>query len=385
VSQAPTEDKEWGTVDDYNRVHVVWYRYGTDSLMYRRSNSNFQFTEPEIELTPDLGANPGVQVATFGNHVYVFWNHGMVIKYFVSFNGGQSFESVKNAFAPNIFYPFSTPRLPYLISVAIDDNRNSPYWGRIYVVGQEEGGTGESNVMLRYSSAFGVTDIGGLDWSDPVQVDRNVRTDRRSVFPSVSIAPNGRVDVAWQQELWDSNSFYTLMATSFKGGSEWIHRYLVSDKPVIAEFSFHQKGHQFIGDYIGTASTLCHAWVSHPATDTIDDGSGEMVTRTDAYMSGWKPAGDSSNCVQVSDYLPEFELIPELDLDLDFDIGIDPEPDPCPTPPTPPIGPDPPNPFLDSPEFYYCLNMNLDSTSDLDYQSFEFNVEGVPEEDFGFD
>ncbi|UCE38382.1 MAG: hypothetical protein JSW00_03915 [Thermoplasmata archaeon] len=276
VEDSPVVDKEWGAVDDEGRLHIVWSDHTTNTIWYRRSNTAFEFTEPAINMGSGL---PGAQVdCGTDDEVYVFWRSGNNIRFRRSTNEGADFEPMTTPFIIDRYHaPYDTPRIWCLPSIVVDDKPDSDYTGRIYLAWQDEDGLAYSNIWMRYSDNEGDT------WSAAVLVDENDDPALRSIFPSMSLSRNGRVDIAWMQEGPDANVFNAYAARSFDGGFTWSQYGAVSDRPVIAEFSFHQSGSYFIGDYIGSASTNCRIWVAHPQTHGINPPS--KIIRTDAYLT----------------------------------------------------------------------------------------------------
>ena len=139
--------------------------------------------------------------------------------------------------------------------------------GELYLVmGQRANAEGERNVMFRRSSD------GGKTWDPAVKVNHDT-TPREHQFPQVSVAPNGRVDVAWHdfrndtvfnpsgaradQTYWDVYYSY-----SHDGGRTWAQDIRMSDR------SMHQnEGYSFHRQYglagpVGIASTDAVAYVA---------------------------------------------------------------------------------------------------------------------------
>lgn len=95
------------------------------------------------------------------------------------------------------------------------------------------------------SPTSGVADIlaqrstdGGLTWSEPLAIDDD-RPDQyvTSFYPQLSVAPNGRVDVVWQdnRDLAD-NRFNVRYTYSTDGGQTWAPNVRVNDQPL--DFNF---------------------------------------------------------------------------------------------------------------------------------------------------
>jgi hypothetical protein len=277
LSYRVDDDKEWGVVDSDGRVHVTWVHYLSRTVKYRRTTTDFELVDTEIEMGSLGIGNPAPQVGVGpGDLVYVFWRSGDSIIFRKSSDNGASFGPPTTAFTVDRYYYSYPPRFPFMPAMVVDNNPDSDYTGRIYLTWLDEDGPASSNVYMRYS------DDEGENWSSSILVDENIDPDMRSVMPAISLSQKGHVDIAWMQEVSDTNIFYAYAARSYDGGDNWDRQGEISDQPVEADHSYHQDGSSFVGDYIGSASTRCAIWVAHPETHQPHPLARK---RTDAFLT----------------------------------------------------------------------------------------------------
>ncbi len=286
---SPGDDKEWGTVDNRGRVHVVWADLAAGNILYSRTPDPgaFAFSDPMVIGRVGSG-NPAVTVAGgVGDEVFAFWRDGNAIIMAASGNDGVSFGAPRVAFTVLPWEAGGAPRLPFMPQVAVDDNPASPYAGRIYVTWPGYASFNDANVMMASSGDQGQT------WTAPVRVDDAIMTSTQ-VLPTVSVAPNGRVDIAWMDgrdtrgvNVQGYPTFRTYAASSHDAGATWSANVAVSDAPLVSAWSRHQNGAVFIGDYMGIASTDEAAWPAYSANGVERLAQGlpaDQFQRADAYL-----------------------------------------------------------------------------------------------------
>lgn len=85
-----------------------------------------------------------------------------------------------------------------------------------------------SDIVVRRSTDRGVT------WSDPVAInDDNPNDQYTSFYPQLSVAPNGRIDVIWQDNRQQTNYLVNVQYTySTDGGQTWARNMAVNDRPI---------------------------------------------------------------------------------------------------------------------------------------------------------
>lgn len=306
-------DKEWGAVDKMGRVHVVWTDLATGRILYSRSAPDWTFETPRT-LGFVAGGNPAVTVATGpGDEVYVVWRAASTIRIATSSDSGATFAPYRNAFTVSPYESSLQPRMPFMPQLAVDDDEGSPHAGRIYITWPDRREGGASAYLASSSDE-------GQSWTAPARIDDRPVTARRAIMPTVDVAPGGRVDVAWLDERFGGTgiavgqTFHAFGATSSDGGASWSVNQQLSAVPLFADWSRHQNGGVFIGDYIGIASTPEFAWVTFPGNgpDRLAQGlPGTDFQRADAYVAPMYPGVVSSGAAshQVSKLSPAWETL----------------------------------------------------------------------------
>lgn len=112
----------------------------------------------------------------------------------------------------------------------------------------------------------------GLTWTAPLAIDDDPASQLNTNFyPQMAVAPNGRVDVVWQDSR-DQSDFHFNVRYSYStdAGATWAHNMLISDRPLD-----WNHGVSFNSDFRmppGVASTNQYAWTgwadSRLANDT---------------------------------------------------------------------------------------------------------------------
>jgi hypothetical protein len=303
VHASPGDDKEWLAVDRAGRAHLAWVDFDAGRIWYARSDAAFAFGAPQAVARAGSG-NPGVVAATGPeDQVYLLWRDGAELRMARSLDGGGGFEAPWTAMTVRPYETGGPPRFPFLPQLAVDLGPTSPHRGRLYAVWPEAGAAAtDADVALASS------DDGGRTWSGPTRVDDFTLLARRQVLPAVSVAPDGRVDVAWLDQRLDLTTphdptgvldgqaletFHAYAASSRDGGASWSENRMVSELPLVARLSRHQSGVPFVGDYMGVASAPDAAWPAFPGdgADRLLEGLAPLhATRVDAYVAR-VPAG----------------------------------------------------------------------------------------------
>jgi hypothetical protein len=91
--------------------------------------------------------------------------------------------------------------------------------------------SGVAHIVLQRS-----TD-GGKTWTDPVALNDDPSNEHTNFYPQLSVAPNGRVDVVWQDTRGQSDYRVNVRYTySADGGLTWARNMEVTDQPVNFNF-----------------------------------------------------------------------------------------------------------------------------------------------------
>jgi len=142
------------------------------------------------------------------------------------------------------------------------DHSGGPYHGNVYLLGSV-GPFGTDPLDIRFIRSSDR----GMNWTDPVRVnDDSLKVNAWQWFSTMSVAPNGRIDVIWadsrndEVDKIDSELFY---AYSMDAGDSWSE-----NVPVTDAFDPHLGWPQQnkIGDYYDMVSDRVGAHVAFSAT-----------------------------------------------------------------------------------------------------------------------
>ena len=128
------------------------------------------------------------------------------------------------------------------------DRSAGPHGGRVYVTYfSHEAGQGEA--LLAWSDD-------GTTWSAPVRPGP-APSGFDQFMPSVSVGPDGTVDVSWNDRRDDPQDhlFHVYYAYSLDGGATFAPALRVTDQASDERHSHHQNGMVFLGDYRDGDST----------------------------------------------------------------------------------------------------------------------------------
>ncbi|HLE48341.1 MAG TPA: sialidase family protein [Candidatus Thermoplasmatota archaeon] len=130
------------------------------------------------------------------------------------------------------------------------DRSDGPYGGTIYVTwfdhGKKSHADGEGDIRVAYSRD------GGKTWNEsarPHDDDPTKKADQ--FFPAISVGPDGTVDLSWWDRRDDPNNhlFHLYYTYSKDGGATWAKNLRVTDEASDEQYSRHQNGMIFLGDY----------------------------------------------------------------------------------------------------------------------------------------
>ncbi len=136
---------------------------------------------------------------------------------------------------------------------------------------------------------------GGVTWTSPLAVDDDT-PDQQSVsfYPQVAVAPDGRVDIAWQDNRDTTDFHFDVRYTySTDGGATWAHNVQINDQPI--NFNYGISFNSDIRQPAGVAATNQYAIFGWADTRLADD-----VTQTQdnfAAAAQFAPLPTRSNTV----------------------------------------------------------------------------------------
>jgi hypothetical protein len=280
TEQSPDEaghggDKEWFTIDTTNGTgHGFLYQFWTGFFacdfgeFNRSTNSGVTWQSPiNIPNSPDTGA---MDVDTNGNLFLA--------------GGGSPFFCVRSSNAQN---PGVTPSFDRVTSVNLGGDliqggiNGIGLCGQTFVAVDRSGGPTNNYIYVMASvepfSANNGTDVmfarstdDGQTFSAPIRInDDPVNPNKWHIFGTLSVAPNGRVDVVWLDSRNAANNIDTQLFYSWStdGGVTWAPNIAVSNafNPQ-AGFPNNQK----IGDYITIVSDNSGGNVAYAATFNVN-------------------------------------------------------------------------------------------------------------------
>lgn len=138
----------------------------------------------------------------------------------------------------------STFRSFALPSLAVDRS-GGPFDGSLYVAWMDHSGD-DAEVLLTRSRD-------GTTWSEPRRIHDDAPDSGFDQFmPALSVGPDGTVDAVWYDRRDDpENHLFDLYhAYSLDGGATWSQNLRVSEVSSDEQYSHHQNGMVFLGDYI---------------------------------------------------------------------------------------------------------------------------------------
>lgn len=146
--------------------------------------------------------------------------------------------------------------------IAIDTTQ-SDYRGNLYLVWPHRSPEGDTDIL------FARSDSGGWGWTNPVVLnDDDESLNRDQFLPTLSIAPDGRIDVTFYDRRNDpENALCEICYTySVDGGEHWHENIRLSEAfdPMLGFPTISQK----IGEYMGAQSTLYDVRLAYTGTYT---------------------------------------------------------------------------------------------------------------------
>ena len=185
------------------------------------------------------------------------------------------------------------------------DRSSGPTRGNVYALCSVTNNPGNlANVMFSRSTN------GGLSWSEPRRInDDSPAQNAWHWFGTLSVAPNGRIDVCWNDTRHSINNSLSELYYSWSedGGLTW-----ASNRPLSPPFN-HALGYpvqQKMGDYIGMVSRNEGACIAYTATFNGEEDvffvraelpitAALTSVRGGTWRISWKAVPGNSYCVQA--------------------------------------------------------------------------------------
>jgi hypothetical protein len=271
VDQSPTgmvfHDKQWFTIDqDNGNIYVAWTRFQgiSGKVVFSRSTDGGLTWSRTVDISRSFdiarqtsGAIPGVGP---DGTVYVIWidynDNNLIIS--ASNDYGASwpiFGQVVTAIQPTPSNlqdnDYRTPTIPSM-AVDISDSNTS---GNIYIVWSDYR-NGNSDIMLTMS------EDGGNSWSNPTRVnDDPDNSTADQYFPFIDVSPLGDIHIVFYDKRDDPDQYLlNLYYTHSRNGVDFDKNWKISTNASDPQYSYHQSGAVFIGDYIGIDSNENYAY-----------------------------------------------------------------------------------------------------------------------------
>jgi hypothetical protein len=285
----------------FGRVYVSWTQFrgsvftffGAPVMVTFSADGGATWARPNqisaAHNNSTVGGRQGTAIRTGPDGtVYMLWEdgdvHGNKMVVATSHNGGVTWThattiaSVRDIADP---IPGANFRTDSFLSAAVDQTS-----GAIYTAWADASGTAGHIVVARSAD-------GGSSWSTPLTV--SAPANGYAFFQGLDVAPNGRVDLAYQAQVAISTTTYGIgnaridsyYVSSANGGLTWsapTKVSLASSDPAASAQNNLQR--QFWGDYNTLASTDTFAYFIY-----TDSRTGAACAAVDAYQHGVDGSG----------------------------------------------------------------------------------------------
>ncbi len=189
-----------------------------------------------------LAALDGANVLVSHSEDGLVWEQPVVVGHYTDPppNGEYGWPALNGS----VFRTFAVP------SLAVDRS-GGPRDGDVYVVWMDHSG-GDADVLFTRGSDH------GANWTAPVRVHHDEPALRIDQFmPAASVGPDGTIDVVWYDRRDDPQHhlldlYYTY---SLDGGETFAPELRVTELSSDEQYSHHQNGMIFLGDYIDIDSS----------------------------------------------------------------------------------------------------------------------------------
>ena len=233
-------------------------------MFYRSTDGGRTWSRPLfLDGSPLLGDSQGVGglyvAAGPDDHVYVAGcgNEGPMVA--TSTDAGQTFGTW-TLFAAGQDKGMESPFRSGMVCMLAVDTSDGPLRGMVYMVWSD---TRNGNRDVYFAGMPGDMVAGGHAM-DPVEAVK-LNDDAGAAdqfFPAIAVSPGGAVDVAWydRRNGADPGVYDIYFTYSPDGGKTWAPNLRVTDQSSDGQYSHHQNGNVFIGDYMDIDSSLDCAW-----------------------------------------------------------------------------------------------------------------------------
>jgi hypothetical protein len=268
-------DRQWVNVDqETGTVYVAWTSiFLPGNLVYRSSDQGQTWDGPVLldnlpmaastpdaaDGTPAESTSPSQLFVATGpdGRVHVSGCEGEGPYMTTSTDGGATFGDWQHVVEARDEGMNASYRSGQICMVAADET-DGPHRGNVYMV---YAATPEGHRDVFFTRS---TD-GGDTWSEPVQLNRD-ETRNDQFLPTVSVNPDGVVDVAWWDRRHDEDNVFLDVYHRYSrdGGQTWSDELRVTTNSSDPRHSIHQGGFVFVGDYIdidGTGECAWPVWV----------------------------------------------------------------------------------------------------------------------------
>jgi subtilisin-like proprotein convertase family protein len=310
-------DKNWFVVDksggtSSGHLYGIWQRFASccgANVFTRSTNGGSSFQSPvTVAKWPTFGT---LAVGPFGE-VYAAGIDGTTTQDFGHFVVAKSV----NASNPSSTPTFGGARVNFPGGMGISeepnpagllgqagiavDHSSGPTRGDAYVAASVSGADPADVIVVRSTD-------GGSTWSAPVRVNDDPSQDNWQWFAAHSVAPNGRIDVIWNdsRDSGQANLTQLYYAYSWDGGVTWSPNVAVS--PVFDSFLGYPNQSK-MGDYIGIVSAATGADVAYTATFNHEQDVYYVRVFPDCNGNGISDVTDIANATSADcnlDHIPD--------------------------------------------------------------------------------
>ena len=159
------------------------------------------------------------------------------------------------------------------------DNSDGPHSGNVYVVSSAERFSTNDPLDVMFARSTN----GGLSWDDPIRVNQDVSNSNWQWFGTMSVAPDGRIDVVWLDTRDIPVGYYSALyyAYSTNGGESFSQNEKISE---VFDPHLGWPQQDKMGDYFHMVSDNDHAHLAW--ANTLNGEQDVYYTRIDPWFVG---------------------------------------------------------------------------------------------------